>query len=301
MKAYYNEIDPHCVAWLKELITKGLITNGDVDDRSIEDVQPGDVVGYDRVHWFAGIGGWDYALNLAGWTGPVWTGSCPCQPWSVAGNQGKHDDPRHLWPHLFRRIRESTPNVVFGEQVAGKHGLEWLAGVHADLEDIDYAFGAADLCAAGEGAPHIRQRLYWVADSTGERGRRRGEVEGWRHTEPRGSGATLRLGDTNHPRLEGRNGVRLECGDELPAGSAGLVNPWGEYEVIRCLDGKQRRFEPKAFPLAHGLPGRMAVRRTIDDKEQAHWYNRNGALRGIGNAIVPQVAAAFIRSYMECR
>lgn len=79
IKAYYNEYDKNAVAWLKQLIKDKLITDGDVDDRSILDVSPDDLKGYDRVHFFAGIGGWDLALNLAGWGDrPVMTGSCPC-------------------------------------------------------------------------------------------------------------------------------------------------------------------------------------------------------------------------------
>lgn len=89
MKAYYNENDPKAAAWLRELINSGLIMAGDVDERSIEDVQPDDVAGYVRCHFFAGIGGWDYALQLAGWPDdrPVWTGSCPCGPFSIGGEK----------------------------------------------------------------------------------------------------------------------------------------------------------------------------------------------------------------------
>ena len=54
---------------------------------------------------------------------------------------------------------------MFGEQVASPDGLQWLAGVRLDLEGSGYAVGAADLPAASVGAPHIRQRLWWVADS----------------------------------------------------------------------------------------------------------------------------------------
>jgi hypothetical protein len=87
MSAYYNENDPKAAAWLRELIKGEHIANGDVDERSIEDVYPADLRGYTQCHFFAGIGGWSYALRLAGWpdTRPVWTGSCPCQPFSQAG------------------------------------------------------------------------------------------------------------------------------------------------------------------------------------------------------------------------
>src|SRR4030095_8456285 len=167
--AYYNEIDHAAAEWLRALIARGLIPAGTVDERSIVDVQPGDLAGYDQCHFFAGIGGWAYSVRLAGWPDdePVWTGSCPCQPLSSAGQRKGHADQRHLWPAFHRLIAECRPATVFGEQVAGKDGREWLAGVRSDLEAAGYAIGAADLCAAGVGAPHIRQRLFWVADAKG--------------------------------------------------------------------------------------------------------------------------------------
>src|SRR5690606_31057001 len=145
-----------------------------VDTRSIEDVTPNDLQGYTQCHFFAGIGGWPLALRLAGWPDdrPVWTGSCPCQPFSQAGKGAGFADERHLWPAFFHLIEQCRPSVVFGEQVASKDGLAWLDLVQADLEGAGYACGAADLCAAGVGAPHIRQRLYWVANALGADQRR---------------------------------------------------------------------------------------------------------------------------------
>lgn len=168
---YYNEFDHKTAAWLRELIKAKLIPEGDVDERSITDVQPNDVRGYLSRHYFAGIGGWPLALRLAGWpdTTPVDTGSCPCQPFSGAGKGKAEADKRHLWPDMRRILSECNSGVVFGEQVASKLGRIWLSGVRTDLEAMGFAVGAADLCAAGIGAPHIRQRLYWVADAAGSR------------------------------------------------------------------------------------------------------------------------------------
>ncbi len=162
---YYNDNNPESCAWLKELITDQLISEGHIDLRSILDVQPEDVAGYRQAHFFAGIGGWIEALRLADWPPyiPVWTGSCPCQPFSCAGKGRGEADERHLWPEFRRLIDECRPPIVFGEQVASKAGRLWLSGVRADLEAMGYAVGAADLCAAGVSAPHIRQRLYWGA------------------------------------------------------------------------------------------------------------------------------------------
>jgi len=164
MTAYYNEFDPKAAAWLRELIKAGHIAPGDVDERSIVDIRPSDLIGYTQCHFFAGIGVWSYALRRAGWPDdrPVWTGSCPCQPFSAAGKGEGFTDERHLWPHFHWLIENCRPPVVFGEQVASKDGLGWLDLVQADLEGSGYASGAVDTCAAGFGAPHIRQRLYWV-------------------------------------------------------------------------------------------------------------------------------------------
>ena len=167
MSAYYNEIDSYAARWLRNLIAAGELPAGDVDERSIEDIDPADLIGYTHAHFFAGIGGWAYALRLAGWPDdrPVWTGSCPCQPFSSAGHRQGAADRRHLWPAFYRLIAQCQPPTIFGEQVAGTLGREWFSAVRADLEECGYACGCADLAAASVGAPHIRQRLFWVADA----------------------------------------------------------------------------------------------------------------------------------------
>ena len=169
--AYYNENDPKAAAWLRELIKRGLIADGEVDTRSIVDVAANDVRGFTQCHWFAGIGAWSYGLRIAGWPDDreIWTGSCPCQPFSAAGKRQGKDDARHLWPELYRLIQERRPVIWFGEQVASPDGLAWLDAVLTDLESASYAAGAVDICAAGFGAPHIRQRLWIVAESGSQR------------------------------------------------------------------------------------------------------------------------------------
>lgn len=165
--AYYNEIDAYAAQWLRNLIAAGHIAPGDVDERSIADVRPDDLRGYVQCHFFAGIGGWSYAARLAGWPDerPLWTGSCPCQPFSVAGKQEGQADERHLWPAFFDLIRACRPDVVMGEQVAAavKHG--WLDGAFSDLEAIGYACRAAIVSASAVNAFHRRDRLWFVADA----------------------------------------------------------------------------------------------------------------------------------------
>jgi DNA (cytosine-5)-methyltransferase 1 len=404
---YYNDNDPKAAAWLKELIKAGLIPPGDVDERSIKDVTGNDLKGYTQVHMFAGIGGWAEALRIAGVNPnePLWTGSCPCQPFSCAGQGKGEKDERHLWPEFFRLIRERKPPLVFGEQVESAEVVgtqleasfivavqrgdyaranklakrlvtsksfhyhkRWLDGVRSDLETEGYSFGFAILGAHSAGAPHIRQRLYWVADSSSGGGyirrgtsqKRLGNCRGEEKTERGGvqsktSGLCLvgrlddpksirrgilyseNIGETDgeinsfanssdcqlfgmdnpisdRRRTSGNDngkhdreqldadvnigGVVYSDGERWPSripasgaewtdgsGSTSQTNFWTDSIWLPCRDGKARRISPKReiFPLAHGLPGRV------------------GILRGAGNAICPQTAAAFIESFFEIR
>lgn len=299
MRAYYNEHDAFAADWLRRLVAAGLIAPGDVDSRDIRDVRPSELAGYTQCHWFGGIGGWSLALRLAGWPDdrPVWTGSCPCQPFSAAGRGGGFADERHLWPHWHWLIEQCRPATIFGEQVASKDGLGWFDLVSADLEGSGYAVGAADLCAASVGAPHIRQRLWFVADAALEQRnwRRIRGASGWSEHSDGGAPSELANANGGHASAErqqrsGQYGLQPEgCQPRilehtaseqmgLPgrAWIAGSASPWSAVEWLPCRDGKARPVEPGIEPLAHGVPGRV------------------GRLRAYGNAIVPQVAAQFI-------
>ena len=334
---YYNEIDPYAAQWLRNLIAAGHIPAGVVDERSIEDITPDELRPYTQCHFFAGIAGWSHALALAGWPSdrPVWTGSCPCQPFSAAGKGAGFDDQRHLWPAWFHLIRECRPSVIFGEQVASKDAEPWVDLVHADLETVGYAFGCVPFPAAGIGAPHIRDRNYWCG---------------------------VGLADTDHARLEGRQGT-AERAAERPAWPSGVAGGMadahgGHASAERQQRGGEQRQQPAdggAFRLAHSdgrqRDGLAVVRGDVADGEDpgrqegsrgasacgeygerpgplhgfwraADWLlcrdgrwrpvepgtqplahgipGRVGRLRGYGNAIVPQQAAEFIRAVMGC-
>jgi DNA (cytosine-5)-methyltransferase 1 len=250
--AYYNEIDPFAAAWLRALIKAGQIADGEVDERSIADVRPDDLRGFRQCHFFAGIGGWSLALRLAGWPDdvPVWTGSCPCQPWSVAnlwqdGGRGA-DDPRHLWPTWRPLIAERQPPIVFGEQVANAVQRGWWDEACGDLEAVGYACGSAVVPADAVGADHERKRLYWVADAGG-------------------------AGRPGHLPIA-----------RLPVAAAAAYAIDGDplTRARRALDGDYGGLLP-----CDGVS--VVVER--------------GALKGYGNAIVPEVAAAFIGAYMDTR
>lgn len=311
MKVVYNEIDRFAAQWLRNLAAAGEIPQGEVDERSIKELRGADLAGVRQFHTFAGIGGWSLALKLAGWPEDreVWTGSCPCQPFSTAGKGAGVKDERHLWPDFFRLIAECRPATVFGEQVAGAAGVAWLDGIQGDLEGEGYACGAVIVGAHSVGAPHIRQRIYWVADDA--RAPRIGaERPGYSGVNPRGGGEVDGLGNAAEPARERdprdvlgaeeevnrQDGAEHGTGPVRPeyASPLGLWNPasngreqrrpesrWWGPASRRGSDGKARRIEPGIEPLAHGIPRRM-------DK-----------LRGYGNAIVPPLAAEFIAAYME--
>jgi DNA (cytosine-5)-methyltransferase 1 len=167
MSVYYNEVDPYAAAWLKNLIRSGDIPDGYVDKRTIRQVEPGDLSGFTQCHFFAGIGGWPYALQLADWDSdrPVWTGSCPCQPFSIAGKRAAFEDERDLWPEWRRLIRECRPPTIFGEQVAGTDGKLWFDRAAQELESDEYAVAAAVLPAFSVGAGHRRDRFFIYANA----------------------------------------------------------------------------------------------------------------------------------------
>ncbi|WP_447779418.1 DNA cytosine methyltransferase [Variovorax boronicumulans] len=292
MTAYYNEFDKKAAAWLRELIKAGHIAHGIVDERSIEDVAPADLVEFTQCHFFAGIGVWSYALRRAGWSDdrPIWTASCPCQPFSQAGEGAGFADERHLWPHLFHLIGQRRPGIVVGEQVASKDANPWVDLVHTDLEAVGYAFGAVAFPSASIGAPHIRDRTYWVANANDTRSQGRGGVSE-RAAEcaagPRGvahgladsvGGVDSSSGAWTDQRAvaRGDGAVQAERGDPRPVN--GL---WRDADWLFCRDGKWRPVEPGTFPLAHGSPARV------------------GRLRGYGNAINAEAAKAFIEAVME--
>lgn len=236
MTAFYNEIDPYAAQWLRNLIAAEHIAHGVVDERSIEDIEPAELDGYTQCHFFAGIGVWSLALRNAGWSDdrPVWTGSCPCQPFSSAGKGAGFDDERHLWPAFHHLIEQCRPPVVIGEQVASKDADTWIDLVQTDMEALGYAFGAIPFPASGVGAPHIRDRLYWLADSDSHRCE---------------AGHGIQLHGSEHDAQYGSG-----SNDEQPRPTNGH---WRDADWLICRDGKWRPVESGTFPLAHGAASRV--------------------------------------------
>lgn len=331
--AYYNEIDPFAAQWLRNLIDAGHIAPGVVDTRSIEEVTANDLKGFTQCHFFAGIGVWSYALRRAGWPDdrPVWTGSCPCQPFSACGKRQGKDDERHLFPTWFRLISECRPDVIFGEQVASKDGLGWLDDVRDNLERAEYAFAGFDLCAAGFGAPHIRQRLFWVADANSEfmeapierreggrtefangcciswvadtssNGRER-RLSGWASTQREAingsagcDGAACGMANAEH--LQRQKPAPAGCFDELPGEwiqDSEAPTGFSGTSGANAVNGFWGSADWLFCRDGKWRPVKPGLKPLVNGPA-----GRVGQLRAYGNAIVAPVAEAFIAAYLE--
>ena len=205
------------------------------------------------------------------------TGGFPCQPFSVAGKQRGKDDNRYLWPEMCRVIHEARPAWIIGENVAGIVNLA-LDTVCADLEAEGYEVEPIIIPACAVDAPHRRDRVWIIARN---------------------------VADTNSWRLEGTDkegwdsgNVKRGCGFDGKEALANTINKglqgaelckaFGESEgasrsASECfgIEGLCWPTEPDVGRVAHGIPNRVAK------------------LRGLGNAIVPQVAAEIIRCITE--
>ena len=266
MSVFYNDISPDACLWLNKLIGCGLIDEGNVLKLSITSLDADFCNKFNQCHFFCGIGGWPYALNLAGvplgWN--VWTGSCPCQPFSAANKDAKgFDDERDLWKDFFRLIKGGKPDFVFGEQVPTAASNGWLDRLCTDLQSEGYIVLASILSASLVGAPHYRKRLYW--------GGVRAEVldnpkmfrQEWKRSVGYPSGCF---------------GEKQVCSEELRDCGPTF---WSNAERLRGTEGKAFCMEPGMFPLANGVPNRMV--KSV----------------GYGNAIVPQVGALFVSSFFD--
>jgi DNA (cytosine-5)-methyltransferase 1 len=213
----------------------------------------------------------------------ILTGGFPCQPYSLAGKRKGKEDERHLWPEMLRVIRECSPRYVVGENVRGLVG--WDGGlvfeeVCADLEACGYAVQPFLLPACGVGAPHRRDRVWFVAYAN-DKGRSDG-----------------------HGQIQGANGEvrqRDDCAQPCNAGGGNASDTEGVC-VQRFSDrqGKEQlggghwsRF-PTVPPICGGDDG---LPKELDGITFSKW--RRESIKAYGNAIVPQVALQIFKAINE--
>lgn len=265
MNIFYNEWDEYAAQWLRNLSNDGHIPKGDVCEKSIADLTPNDLDGYDQCHFFTGIGGWLLALRWAGLEGVsgIWTGSPPCQPFSVSGKKLGVKDERHLAPTWVELIRAKKPTIIFGEQVASAIAHGWIDELFCALEREGYACGFAVLQGCVVGAPHKRERIFFGAVKMADACEM---YDQWHNNKL--SGQRQRY---EQKKLTSRS-----------SGISGLPSQWGDYQIQTSeYDSKNRIHKPGVPLLVNGIPGTV------------------GGISGYGNAIVPQVAAFFIEQFME--
>lgn len=253
------------------------------------------------------------------------TGGFPCQPFSCAGRRRGTEDDRFLWPEMFRVIKEFRPRWIIGENVngitnmvesGGEIGMEGagdtdaedgngissdgiLWGIIESLEDLGYSIQPLVIPACAVGAPHRRDRIWIIAHRNSDTvrhaansdqlhddhaGHGAGEVCGkqrWETTEIQGCSID------NYTRREGleghaRNGHGSE-GRQNPAGSvfqAGWECDWLEVASALCR-------------VDDGLPV------SLDGFKLSKSKHREERLKGLGNAIVPQIAFEIMRKIRE--
>ena len=202
------------------------------------------------------------------------TGGFPCQPFSIAGKQKGTNDDRHLWPEMFRIIKELKPRWIIGENVRGIVNIQdgmVFETVCTDLESEGYEVQAFNIPAAGVGAPHRRERIWIVANSR----------------------RTLRQGSSIREKNE--NETRKEDADQHQRSSSSPEPNVANASAGRCASQKTEvstrgngiehqswwQSEPDVGRVAHGVPGRVH------------------RLKALGNSIVPKIAEEIGKAIMK--
>ena len=235
-------------------------------------------------------------------------GGFPCQPFSIAGARKGTDDNRHLWPEMFRIIKELKPRWVIGENVRGivsiQNGMVF-ENVCTDLEGEGYEVRAFNIPAAGVGAPHKRERIWIVANSRrtlrqGSELERENANEGGQENanqHQRSSGTPEHNVANTNTRLSKQSNQEVQArGNTLNSSSGDVANTNGERQQEQCgtesvqkegnesqRSSSQARHtgwesEPDVGRVAHGLSGRVH------------------RLKALGNSIVPKIAEEIGRA-----
>lgn len=223
----------------------------------------------------------------------ILTGGFPCQPYSSAGKRLGKEDERHLWPHMLRAIQEIEPTYVVGENVRGL--TNWNGGVVfeevcADLEACGYEVQPILLPACAVGAPHRRDRVWFIAKNTlrsgclyGKSIEKRNEI--WKQRDI-SSGDCQWICREAHERIAANTScVRYECREERKSTKKESQSNDQQLERFHKLYRTNFQMFPSQSPICSGNDG---LPTKLDGITFPKW--RAESIKGYGNAIVPQVA-----------
>ena len=232
------------------------------------------------------------------WRGRVdiLSGGFPCQPYSTAGKRLGKDDERHLWPEMRRIISEIAPTFVVGENVRGL--INWNGGlvfeeVCVDLEALGYDVWTGIIPAAGVGAPHRRDRIWFVANAESDgitadfdkRGAQKLHNRAEIRDRIAADGQIGHAANTDHKRSQ-----RSAQNGNIARGGAQR-----DQFIAGCVRTKWQVF-PTQPPICGGDDG---LPRELDGITFSKW--RNESIKAYGNAIVPQVAYQLFRALCDVK
>jgi len=272
---WQSEIDPYCCKVLKKHWPK-VVNHGDIKNIDWGNVQRPDVI----------------------------CGGYPCQPFSTAGKRRGADDPRHLWPWVRKAISELRPRYAMLENVRGHLSLGGVQVV-GELAEIGYDAEWRVVSAAGVGAPHRRDRIIIVAYPNDARGRTparsskrqraQGEQERQNESQLRVGRRGANVADTNSRRQQ-------ECDAQI--GCVSVIDQKSNGKSLADTDSEQlgQCRQSGNVKQTHSVWQHYGTGQTFYDGWQ--WWetepnvgrvangisNRVDRLRGLGNAVVPQVA-----------
>ena len=242
------------------------------------------------------------------------TGGYPCQPFSVAGRKKGEEDPRHVWPEMFRLIQELRPTWVIGENVGG-HIKLGLDTVLENLESEGYSARTFSISASSVGANHKRERVWTLAHSRRSSGREQspGNKEGSRlwsfektkrstdTSEATGSSERAEtMADTQRKRLEGLSQQSSSLSRE-DQGAQSWNESSGDKDLADTKSGNRNEHETnrehgkttsQEIPRDRGSISRVSSWWEVEpDVGRVAYGVSKGVdrLKCLGNSVVPQV------------